>query len=42
VRRVQQNPSGAAVEEKFIYAGISTYEKRDGKWLQVANVSTFE
>jgi len=42
VRRTQQNSSGAAVEEKFIYAGISTYEKRGGKWLQVANVSTFE
>jgi len=42
VRRIQQNPSGAAVEEKFIYAGISTYEKRGGKWIQVANVSTFE
>jgi len=42
VRRTQQNSSGAAIEEKFIYAGISAYEKRSGKWLQVANVSTFE
>jgi len=42
VRRTQPNPSGKDVEERFIYAGITTYEKRDGKWLKVANVSTFE
>jgi len=42
VRRTQPNPSGKDVEERFIYAGITTYEKRDGKWLKAANVSTFE
>ena len=42
VRRVQKNPDGAEKEEKFVYAGIMTYEKRDGRWMRVANVSTFE
>ena len=42
VRRVQKDKSGREVEEKFVYAGIMTYEKREGKWVRVANVSTFE
>lgn len=42
VRRVQRDASGAEREEKFVYAGIMTYEKRDGRWVRVANVSTFE
>ena len=42
VRRVQKNAEGAEKEEKFVYAGIMTYEKRDGRWGRVANVSTFE
>jgi hypothetical protein len=28
-------------ETSFVYAGIMTYEKQDGKWVRVANVSTF-
>ncbi len=42
VRRVQKKTDGAEQEEKFVYAGIMTYEKRDGRWVRVANVSTFE
>ena len=42
VRRTQKDSSGAEREEKFVYAGIMTYEKRDGRWVRVANVSTFE
>jgi len=42
VRRVQKNADGTEKEEKFVYAGIMTYEKRDGHWVRVANVSTFE
>ena len=42
VRRVQKKPDGAEQEEKFVYAGIMTYEKRDGRWVRVANVSTSE
>ena len=42
VRRVQKSADGAEKEEKFVYAGIMTYEKRDGRWVRVANVSTFE
>ena len=42
VRRVQKNAEGAEKEEKFVYAGIMTYEKRDGRWVRVANVSTME
>ena len=42
VRRTQKDAAGMEREQKFIYAGIMTYEKHDGKWMQVANVSTFE
>ena len=42
IRRVQKTADGAEKEEKAVYAGIMTYEKRDGRWLRVANVSTFE
>lgn len=42
VRRTQKDASGAPQEARFVYAGIMTYEKRDGRWLRVANVSTFE
>src|SRR5436190_19686878 len=41
IRRVQQNADGAEKEEKAVYAGIMTYEKRDGRRERVANVSTF-
>lgn len=41
VRRTQIQVDGSEVERKFIYAGIMTYEKVDGKWLRMANVSTF-
>lgn len=34
--------SGEKKEEAFIYAGIMTYEKQNGKWGRIANVSTFE
>lgn len=40
-RTTQVEGSGESREIKFIYAGIMTYEKQDGKWLRVANVSTF-
>jgi hypothetical protein len=42
IRRVQKTDDGAEKEEKAVYAGIMTYEKRDGRWVRVANVSTFE
>jgi len=42
IRRVQKNAAGEEKEEKAVYAGIMTYEKRDGRWMRVANVSTFE
>jgi ketosteroid isomerase-like protein len=42
VRRTQADESGAAHEREFIYAGVMTYEKRDGRWVRTANVSTFE
>jgi len=42
VHRVQKNADGTEKEEKFVYAGIMTYEKRDGRWMRVANVSTAE
>ena len=42
VRRQAPGPDGALQERAFVYAGIMTYEKRDGGWVRVANVSTFE
>jgi hypothetical protein len=42
VRRMKKDAAGAEKEEKFVYAGIMTYEKRDGGWIKTANVSTFE
>jgi hypothetical protein len=42
VRRTQKDESGKDQETKFIYAGIMTYEKQNGKWIAIANVSTFE
>lgn len=42
VRRTQKDSAGTVKEEKFVYAGIMTYEKKDGKWIRTANVSTFE
>lgn len=37
VRRID-----ASGESTFVYAGMMAYEKRDGRWLRVANASTFE
>jgi hypothetical protein len=42
VRRTQLDDAGATHEREFIYAGIMTYEQREGEWLCTANVSTFE
>ena len=38
VRRVEKSGQ----EGSFVYAGIMVYEKRDGRWMRIANVSTFE
>lgn len=42
VRRIQKLASGEEKERAFVYAGIMTYEKQQGKWVRIANVSTFE
>lgn len=42
VRRAQTQSDGKTTERSFVYAGIMTYEKKDGQWVRVANVSTFE
>jgi hypothetical protein len=42
VKRTQKDGAGKDKEEKFTYAGIMTYEKADGRWMRVANVSTVE
>jgi hypothetical protein len=41
VRRETQS-DGKTTEQKFVYAGIMAYEKKGGRWVRVANVSTFE
>jgi len=41
VRRETQR-GGQATQQSFVYAGIMAYEKQDGRWARVANVSTFE
>ncbi len=42
VRRAQTQSDGKETERKFVYAGIMAYEKKGGRWVRVANVSTFE
>ena len=42
VRRIQKLASGEEKQRAFVYAGIMTYEKQKGKWVRIANVSTFE
>lgn len=41
VRRTQATSTAPETVE-FVYAGITTYEKQGGRWMEVANVSTFE
>ena len=40
-RNTRLEGSDETRETNFVYAGIMTYEKQDGKWVRVANVSTF-
>jgi hypothetical protein len=40
-RATRVEGSDEAREIEFVYAGIMTYEKQDGRWARVANVSTF-
>ena len=42
VRRIQKLASGEEKPRAFVYAGIMTYEKQNGRWIRIANVSTFE
>jgi hypothetical protein len=42
VKRTQPGPDGQPRERSFVYAGVMTYERRDGRWIRTANVSTFE
>jgi hypothetical protein len=37
----RKNYDGNTQQEGFIYAGIMTYAKKNGKWMREANVSTF-
>jgi hypothetical protein len=41
VRRTKARPDGSVEEQRFVYAGIDTYEMREGAWARTANVSTF-
>ena len=41
VRLAKAGDDGNESETAFVYAGILTYEKRDGRWVRTANVSTF-
>ena len=42
VSRTKRDAEGREQPEHFVYAGIMTYEKRDGIWVRIVNVSTFE
>ena len=42
VKRQAPGPDGTPQERALVYAGIMTYEKRAGRWIRAANVSTFE
>jgi hypothetical protein len=40
-RTTRREGSDEEREIRFVYAGIMTYQKNEGRWVQVANVSTF-
>ena len=42
VTRTEPDGAGGTRTRSFTYAGIMTYEKPNGKWMKVANVSTFD
>jgi Tetratricopeptide repeat len=42
VKRTEPGADGQPRERAFVYAGIMTYARRDGRWTRTANVSTFE
>lgn len=42
ISRTESDGKGGRRKRSFIYAGIMTYEKSGGKWVKVANVSTFK
>jgi hypothetical protein len=42
VRRTSPGPDGQPQESAFVYAGLMAYERRDGRYVRIANVSTFE
>jgi hypothetical protein len=42
VWRTEPDGEGGRREREFVYVGIMTYEKQDGRWLRVANISTIE
>jgi hypothetical protein len=42
VRRTKENEDGTIASEGFIYAGITTFKKVNGRWMKEANVSTFK
>ena len=42
VRLTYKDESGDEMERAFVYAGIVTYEKQDGEWVRMVNVSTIE
>jgi hypothetical protein len=41
VRRTIRRPGDTEDEQRFIYAGVDTYERRGESWVHTANVSTF-
>jgi hypothetical protein len=42
VAYTKPDASGKKTQESSVIAWMSAYEKRDGKWLHIANASTFE
>ena len=42
VERIVTAEGGTHKPEKFIYAGVTLFEKRAGHWTKTANLSTFE
>jgi hypothetical protein len=41
VRLTRRDENGEQIESTFIYSGILTYRKIDGRWVRTANASTF-
>jgi ketosteroid isomerase-like protein len=42
IERTKDRDDGTSERQGWIYAGLDTYERREGRWVRIVNASTFE